>query len=129
MAFSPLANGLLSRYYTENDRFDAVNDYRASMPQFQKESFGQNKTLFALLDKLAEQKHATPAQISLAWMLCKKPWIVPIPGTRKLCRLKENIGAADIRLSSEEIKNIDAALDTMQMSDVFSGSPIKSREE
>ena len=97
VAFSPLANGLLSRYYTENDRFDAVNDYRASMPQFQKESFGQNKTLFALLDKLAEQKHATPAQISLAWMLCKKPWIVPIPGTRKLCRLKENIGAADIR--------------------------------
>lgn len=129
MAFSPLANGLLSRYYTENDRFDAVNDYRASMPQFQKESFGQNKTLFALLDKLAEQKHATPAQISLAWMLCKKPWIVPIPGTRKLCRLKENIGAADIRLSSEEIKNIDAALDAMQMSDVFSGSPIKSKEE
>ena len=99
------------------------------MPQFQKESFGQNKALFSLLDKLAEQKHATPAQISLAWMLCKKPWIVPIPGTRKLCRLKENIGAADIRLSSEEIKNIDAALDTMQMSDVFSGSPIKSREE
>ena len=99
------------------------------MPQFQKESFGQNKTLFALLDKLAVQKHATPAQISLAWMLCKKPWIVPIPGTRKLCRLKENIGTADIRLSSEEIKNIDAALDTMQMSDVFSGSPIKSREE
>ena len=99
------------------------------MPQFQKESFGQNKTLFALLDKLAEQKHATPAQISLAWMLCKKPWIVPIPGTRKLCRLKKNIGAADIRLSSEEIKDIDAALDAMQMSDVFSGSPIKSREE
>ena len=62
-------------------------------------------------------------------MLCKKPWIVPIPGTRKLCRLKENIEAADIRLSSEEIKNIDAALDTMLMSDVFSGSPIKSREE
>ena len=129
VAFSPLANGLLSRYYTENDRFDAANDYRASMPQFQKESFGQNKTLFALLDKLAEQKHATPAQISLAWMLCKKPWIVPIPGTRKLCRLKKNIGAADIRLSSEEIKDIDAALDAMLMSDVFSGSPIKSKEE
>ena len=99
------------------------------MPQFQKESFGQNKTLFALLDKLAEQKHATPAQISLAWMMGKEPWIVPIPGTRKLCRLKENIGTADIRLSSEEIKNIDAALDAMQMSDVFSGSPIKSKEE
>ena len=97
------------------------------MPQFQKESFGQNKALFALLDELAEQKHATPAQISLAWMLCKKPWIVPIPGTRKLCRLKENIGTADIRLSTEEIKDIDAALDAMHMSDVFGGSPVKSR--
>ena len=127
MAFSPLANGLLSRYYTENDRFDAAVDYRASMPQFQKESFGQNKALFSLLDELAEQKHATPAQISLAWMLCKKPWIVPIPGTRKLCRLKENIGAADIRLSAEEIKDIDAALDSMHMSNVFSGSPVKRR--
>ena len=79
VAFSPLANGLLSGYYTENDRFDAANDYRASMPQFQKESFGQNKALFTLLDELAEQKHATPAQIPLAWMLCKKPWIVPFP--------------------------------------------------
>ena len=127
VAFSPLANGLLSRYYTENDRFDAAVDYRASMPQFQKESFGQNKALFSLLDELAEQKHATPAQISLAWMLCKKPWIVPIPGTRKLCRLKENIGAADIRLSAEEIKDIDAALDSMHMSNVFSGSPVKRR--
>ena len=127
VAFSPLANGLLSRSYTENDRFDAAVDYRASMPQFQKESFGQNKALFSLLDELAEQKHATPAQISLAWMLCKKPWIVPIPGTRKLCRLKENIGAADIRLSAEEIKDIDAALDSMHMSNVFSGSPVKRR--
>ena len=128
VAFSPLANGLLFGYYTENDRFDAANDYRASMPQFQKESFGQNKALFTLLDELAEQKHATPAQISLAWMLCKKPWIVPIPGTRKLCRLKKNIGAADIRLSAEEIKDIDAALDAMHMSDVFSGSPVKSKK-
>ena len=128
VAFSPLANGLLSRCYTENDRFDAADDYRASMPQFQRESFGQNRALFSLLDELAEQKHATPAQVSLAWMMCKKPWIVPIPGTRKLCRLKENIGAADICLSAEEIKDIDAALGTMGMSDVFGGSPVKSRE-
>ena len=128
VAFSPLANGLLSRCYTENDRFDAADDYRASMPQSQRESFGQNRALFSLLDELAEQKHATPAQVSLAWMMCKKPWIVPIPGTRKLCRLKENIGAADICLSAEEIKDIDAALGTMGMSDVFGGSPVKSRE-
>lgn len=79
---------LQTRYYTENDRFDAATDYRASMPQFQKESFGQNRELFSLLDTLAERKHATPAQISLAWMMCRKPWIVPIPGTRRLCRLK-----------------------------------------
>lgn len=128
VAFSPLANGLLSGCYTANDRFDAATDYRASMPQFRKESFGQNKDLFAFLDELAERKHATPAQLSLAWMMRKKPWIVPIPGTRKLYRLKENIGAADIQLSAEEVKNIDYALDTMHMSDVFGGSPVKSRK-
>lgn len=128
VAFSPLANGLLSLYYTANDSFDAADDYRASMPQFRKESFGRNRELFALIDGLAEREHATPAQIALAWMLCKKPWIVPIPGTRKLSRLKENIGAADIRLSAEEIKDMDSALDTMRMSDVFGGSPVKSRE-
>lgn len=127
VAFSPLANGLLSRCYTATDHFDVANDYRAYMPQFQEDSFGKNKALFSLLDELAERKHATPAQISLAWMLCKKPWIVPIPGTRKLCRLKENIGAADISLSAEEIKGIDEALDAMHMSDVFSGSLVKSR--
>ena len=129
VAFSPLANGLLTRCYTGNDRFDVATDYRASMPQFQKESFEQNKALFSLVDDLAEQKHATPAQISLAWMMCKRPWIVPIPGTRKLCRLKENIGAADIQLSAKEVEHIDSALDAMRMSDVFSGSLVKSREE
>lgn len=129
IAFSPLANGLLTRCYTGNDRFDVATDYRASMPQFQKESFEQNKALFSLVDDLAEQKHATPAQISLAWMMCKRPWIVPIPGTRKLCRLKENIGAADIQLSAKEVEHIDSALDAMRMSDVFSGSLVKSREE
>ena len=128
VAFSPLANGLLTKCYTASDRFDAATDYRASMPQFQKESFEQNKALFALLDELAAQKHATPAQISFAWMMCKKPWIVPIPGTRRLSRLKENIGAEDIQLPPEEIKHIDAALDMMHMSEVFSGSPVKSRE-
>lgn len=129
VAFSPLANGLLTRCYTGNDRFDVATDYRASMPQFQKESFEQNKALFSLVDDLAEQKHATPAQISLAWMMCKRPWIVPIPGTRKLCRLKENLGAADIQLSAKEVEHIDSALDAMRMSDVFSGSLVKSREE
>lgn len=125
VAFSPLANGVLTTYYTADSRFDATTDYRVSMPQFRKESFEQNRNLFALLDRLAEEHHATPSQIALAWMLCKRPWIVPIPGTRRLCRLKENIGAADITLTVEEVQKIDEELDNMKMSDVFGGSPIK----
>ena len=95
------------------------------MPQFQKESFGQNQRLFNLIDRLADEYHATPSQISLAWMINKRPWIVPIPGTRQLSRLKENAGASDVRLTDEEIRYIDIELDTMNMSDVFGGSPIK----
>lgn len=128
VAFSPLANGVLTTYYTADCRFDAATDYRASMPQFRKESFEQNRGLFALLDRLAEEHHATPSQIALAWMLCKRPWIVPIPGTRHLCRLKENIGAADITLTMEEVQKIDEELDNMKMSEVFGGSPVKKAE-
>lgn len=127
VAFSPLANGLLSNYYSADDHFDAKTDYRAVMPQFGKESFEQNKALFDYITHLAESHHATPAQISLAWMMGKKPWIVPIPGTRHLSRLKENIGAADIHLSPNEIQEIDHKLDNIKMSDVFSGSPIKKK--
>jgi len=125
VAFSPLANGVLTTCYTADSRFDAATDYRASMPQFRKESFELNRKLFALLDRLAEDHHATPSQIALAWMLCKRPWIVPIPGTRHLCRLKENIGAADIALTKEDVCNIDEELDNMKMSEVFGGSPVK----
>lgn len=125
VAFSPLANGVLTDCYTADTTFDAATDYRASMPQFRRESFEQNRPLFALIGNLAEEHHATPSQIALAWMINKRPWIVPIPGTRHLCRLKENIGAADIRLTSGQVEAIDAALDTMPMSEVFGGSPIK----
>lgn len=125
VAFSPLANGLLTKHYSADTHFDAATDYRASMPQFRRESFEQNRQLFALLDRLAEEHHATPSQIALAWMMNKHPWIVPIPGTRCLCRLKENIGAADIRLTAEDLRGIDAELATMSMSEVFGGSPIK----
>ena len=128
VAFSPLANGLLTECYNAESRFDAATDYRASMPQFRKESFGQNHNLFALIDRLAEEHHATPAQVSLAWMLCKRPWLVPIPGTRRLSRLKENIGAADIALTAEEVRKIDGELDGMEMSEVFGGSPVKKKE-
>lgn len=124
VAFSPLANGLLSNCYTVNDHFDPATDYRSFMPQYQKESFVQNEPLFELLNDLAEKHHATSAQMSLAWMMSKKPWIVPIPGTRSLCRLKENIGAADIVISSEEVKEIDDELSHLNMSQVFGGSPV-----
>lgn len=125
VAFSPLANGLLTEYYTPETQFDPQTDYRASMPQFRRESFEKNRSLFALIHRLADEHHATPSQIAMAWMMNKKPWIVPIPGTRCLCRLKENAGAADIRLTNEELQHIDAELEGMEMSDVFGGSPIK----
>lgn len=124
VAFSPLANGFLSGRYGKNENFDKKYDYRSNMPQFQSDSIDQNQELLALLHQLAQEKQATPAQISLAWMLCKKPYIVPIPGTRKLSRLTENAGAADVILSAEEVAAIDKALDGMKMSQVFGGSRI-----
>lgn len=124
VAFSPLANGLLTTNYDASSKFDPKWDYRAAMPQFRKESFEQNHELFNYILRLADEHHATPSQISLAWMLGKKPWIVPIPGTRHLARLKENAGAADIKLSPDEIANIDRTLDSLPMSDVFGGSKI-----
>ena len=127
VAFSPLANGFLSGKYDKNSQFDAETDYRNVMPQFQPENFDRNRELLTLLQKLAEQNNATPAQISLAWMLCKKPYIVPIPGTRKLSRLLENAGAADVTLSNKEVHAIDEALNGMEMSEVFGGSKIVSK--
>ena len=124
VAFSPLANGLLSDRYDATSHFDSGTDYRAGMPQFQPESYGKNYELLQLIRCIASEKNATPAQISLAWMLCKKPWIVPIPGTRKPDRLQENAGAADITLSEEEVKQIDQALDRMPMSSVFGGTKL-----
>lgn len=124
VAFSPLANGLLTNSFDSSSHFDARSDYRAAMPQFSNESYERNRELLDYLLQLARQHDATPSQISLAWMLCKKPWIVPIPGTRHLDRLKENAGAADIRLTAEEVARIDRALDAMPMSEVFGGSKI-----
>ena len=124
VAFSPLANGSLSGRYDKNTRFEAGTDYRSVMPQFQPEGIDQNRALLDLLNKLAGEKNATPAQISLAWMLCKKPYIVPIPGTRKAARLQENAGAADVCLSAAEVQAIDTALGGMEMSQVFGGSRV-----
>ena len=125
VAFSPLANGLLSECYNAQTTFDPKADFRSTMPQFSAESYEKNRHLFALINHLADTHRATPAQISLAWMLCKKPWIVPIPGTRKLNRLQENAGAADIKFTAEEVQAIDEALDGMEMSEVFGGLKVK----
>lgn len=123
VAFSPMANGFLTGKYGKGSRFDPKTDYRAAMPQFSDEAAAQNEALLALLRGMAEEKGATPAQISLAWMLCKAPWIVPIPGSRKPERMRENAGAAEVRLSEEEVRALDRALDQMEMSAVFGGTP------
>lgn len=124
VAFSPMANGLLTAKYDKNNVFDSTTDYRSKMPQFSAESYDRNQKLFALLKQIAERKNATQGQVSMAWMMCKKPWIVPIPGTRKEERLLENTGAADIILTDREVKEIDVALDQTKMSEVFGGTKI-----
>lgn len=123
VAFSPMANGFLTGQYGKGQHFDAATDYRAAMPQFTDEAVDQNAALLKLLNDMAAEKHATPAQISLAWMLCKHRWIVPIPGTRKEQRMKENAGAADVKLTPDEVRALDDALDHMEMSAVFGGTP------
>ena len=123
VAFSPMANGFLSGAYTVDSKFEPGTDYRCRMPQYTPEGFEKSRALMELLRTLAEEKQATPAQISMAWMLCKKPYIVPIPGSRKPERLKENLGAGEIELSKEEIATIDTALDGMELP-VFGGSKI-----
>lgn len=125
VAFSPMANGFLTGKYGKGEHFDPKTDYRATMPQFTDEAVEQNAELLMLLHNMAEKKNATPAQISLAWMLCKKPWIVPIPGTRKEERMRENAGSADVKLSPSEIEALDDVLNTINMSDVFGGSNLK----
>jgi len=121
VAFSPMANGFLTGKYTKGITFDKRHDYRAAMPQFTDEAIDKNQQLLEMLHQMAEEKGATEAQLSMAWMMCKKPWIVPIPGTRKKERLIENAGAAEIQLSEEEIAKLDSALDNMEMSEVFGG--------
>lgn len=125
VAFSPMANGLLTGRYDKNSSFDPKFDYRSNMPQFKKDAYEQNRKLLRLLNDLAIEHLATPAQISLAWMMCKKSWIVPIPGTRKAKRMEENAASAEIKLSADEVAKIDLMLNTIGMSDVFGGSKIK----
>lgn len=129
VAFSPMANGFLTGKYQKGVQFDKKYDYRSSMPQFREDAIEKNQKLLELIRTMAQKKNATPAQISMAWMLCKKSWIVPIPGTRKIERMKENMGAADIKLSANDVKRLDSALDNMEMSDVFGGSKIVKQDK
>ncbi|WP_094606173.1 Aldo-keto reductase IolS [Sporomusa silvacetica DSM 10669] len=119
--FSPMANGFLTGKYDKSSKFEKGIDYRSEMPQFTAEGMDKNRELLELLQATAEAKNATQAQISLAWMICKKPWIVPIPGTRKLNRLLENAGASDLELTQDEVRKLDEALNNMEMSEVFGG--------
>jgi aryl-alcohol dehydrogenase-like predicted oxidoreductase len=106
--FSPLGRGFLTGKMDENTTFDS-SDFRNSLPRFTPEARKANQALVDLLGRIAEVKKATPAQIALAWLLAQKPWIVPIPGTTKLHRLDENIGATAVELTSDDLREIDSA--------------------
>lgn len=106
--FSPLGKGFLTGTIDETTKFDPT-DFRNIVPRFSEENRKANQALVVLLEAIATENNATPAQIALAWLLAQKPWIVPIPGTTKLHRLQENIGAATISLSIEDIQHIDKA--------------------
>ena len=106
--YSPLGKGFLTGKINENTTFDS-SDFRNIVPRFTPEARKANQALVDLLRKIAERKKATPAQIALAWLLAQKPWIVPIPGTRKLERLDENIGAVAVELTSDDLREIDSA--------------------
>jgi aryl-alcohol dehydrogenase-like predicted oxidoreductase len=106
--FSPLGRGFLTGKIDENTSFDSA-DFRNNLPRFTPEARKANKALVDLLGSLAARKHVTPAQLALAWILARKPWIVPIPGTTKLQRLEENIGAAGVELTPDDLRGIDGA--------------------
>jgi aryl-alcohol dehydrogenase-like predicted oxidoreductase len=106
--YSPLGKGFLTGKIDETAKFDS-SDFRSTLPRFTPDALKANQALIKLLGRIAERKQATPAQIALAWLLAQKPWIVPIPGTTKLHRLDENIGAAAIKLTPDDLREIDSA--------------------
>jgi aryl-alcohol dehydrogenase-like predicted oxidoreductase len=106
--YSPLGKGFLTGKIDEHAKFDS-SDFRSTLPRFTPEALKANQALIDLLGRIAERKKATPAQIALAWLLAQKPWIVPIPGTTKLHRLEENIGAVSIELTPDDLREIETA--------------------
>ena len=112
--FSPLGKGFLTGKIDENTQFDK-NDFRNTVPRFSEENRKANQALVDVLGRIAKDKNATNAQIALAWLLAQKPWIVPIPGTTKLHRLEENVGAAAIKLSAENLREINEAVSHIEV--------------
>jgi aryl-alcohol dehydrogenase-like predicted oxidoreductase len=106
--FSPLGKGFLTGKITAETKFDSM-DFRSAVPRFHDENRRVNQALVDLLTTFAEQKKATPAQVALAWLLAKKPWIVPIPGTTKLNRLEENLGALNFELTDQDLRGLENA--------------------
>jgi aryl-alcohol dehydrogenase-like predicted oxidoreductase len=106
--YSPLGKGFLTGAMNENTKLGS-NDFRSTLPRFTPEAMKANQALVDLLSSIAQRKQATPAQIALAWLLAQKPWIVPIPGTTKLNRLDENIGAAAVQLTPDDLRDIETA--------------------
>ena len=112
--FSPLGRGFLTGKMDANTTFDS-SDFRNKLPRFTPEARKANQALVDLIGKVAERKGATPAQIALAWLLAQKPWIVPIPGTTKLSRLEENIGAVNVELTLSDLQEIETAAAKIQV--------------
>ena len=112
--YSPLGRGFLTGAISEHTRFDA-NDFRNLLPRFTPEGLKANQTLVDTIRQIARRKGATPAQIALAWLLAQKPWIVPIPGTTKLHRLEENLAATDVRLTREELRDIESTVGRVEV--------------
>jgi aryl-alcohol dehydrogenase-like predicted oxidoreductase len=113
--FSPLGKGFLTGTINASTSFDPGNDIRTTIPRFTPDALRHNQAVVDLLSSIAQRKGATPGQIALAWLLAQKPWIVPIPGTRKLHRLDENLGAADVKLAADELSEIEDAASKIQV--------------
>jgi aryl-alcohol dehydrogenase-like predicted oxidoreductase len=106
--FSPLGKGFLTGRISADTQFDK-RDFRNVVPRFQPENRKANQVMVDMVTRFAQNKKATPAQIALAWLLAQKPWIVPIPGTTKVNRLEENLGATDVHLSADDLRELDTA--------------------
>lgn len=125
VAFSPLVNGFLSGAYDKNSKFDKDTDFRSFLPEFQPENMDAHQVLLDLIEKFAAAKNATKAQISLAWILAKRPFIVPIFGTTKEERLLENAGCVNVTFTGEELVQLNEALSHIEIKGVYMGAKAK----